>query len=230
MNKAFARNFYSSPSSVGNKFRAKRIKPLTDAIKQIYQKKGGVSILDVGGKIRYWDIIDKDFLLYCKVKIVILNIPGENLDDDTEICTHTTGDACDMQYYNDNHFDIVHSNSVIEHVGNWSKMKSFASEVRRVGKYLFVQTPNFWFPIEPHYMTPFFHWLPRYTRISLILKHTLGNRGQADDLNDAMEKLEGQPRMINYACFCLLFPDCTIIKEKFLFVTKSFIALRMAQL
>ena len=59
----------------------------------------------------------------------------------------------------DGSFPIVFSNSVIEHVPK-GLQPAFAREIRRVGDRYFVQTPNRWFPIEPHYQMPFVHFLP----------------------------------------------------------------------
>jgi SAM-dependent methyltransferase len=60
-------------------------------------------------------------------------------------------------------FDLVYSSSVIEHVPP-GRREAFASEVRRVGRGWFVQTPSFSFPIEPHSLLPFAHWLPTALR------------------------------------------------------------------
>ncbi len=49
----------------------------------------------------------------------------------------------------DDEFDLVYSSSVIEHVPP-ARREAFASEVRRVGRGWFVQTPALSFPIEPH--------------------------------------------------------------------------------
>jgi SAM-dependent methyltransferase len=56
-------------------------------------------------------------------------------------------------------FDLVYCSSVIEHVPP-PRRPAFAAELRRVGKGWFVQTPAFSFPIEPHALLPFAHWLP----------------------------------------------------------------------
>jgi SAM-dependent methyltransferase len=59
----------------------------------------------------------------------------------------------------DGEFDLVYCSSVIEHVSP-PRRAAFAAEVRRVGRAWFVQTPAFSFPIEPHSLLPFAHWLP----------------------------------------------------------------------
>lgn len=69
------------------------------------------------------------------------------------------GDACALPFP-DAAFDIVHSNAVIEHVGDIARQRQFVAEALRVGRRVFVTTPNRWFPIEVHTRLPFVHWLP----------------------------------------------------------------------
>jgi SAM-dependent methyltransferase len=59
----------------------------------------------------------------------------------------------------DGEFELVYCSSVIEHVPLVRRV-AFAAEIRRVGRGWFVQTPAFSFPIEPHALLPFAHWLP----------------------------------------------------------------------
>ena len=61
--------------------------------------------------------------------------------------------------FTDGEFDLVYCSSVIEHVPP-ARRETFARELRRVGRGWFVQTPAFSFPIEPHALLPFAHWLP----------------------------------------------------------------------
>ncbi|MBA3808214.1 MAG: class I SAM-dependent methyltransferase [Solirubrobacterales bacterium] len=63
----------------------------------------------------------------------------------------------------DGEFDLVYCSSVIEHVPP-ARRAAFASEVRRVGRGWFVQSPAFSFPIEPHALLPGAHWLPSPVR------------------------------------------------------------------
>ncbi len=68
-------------------------------------------------------------------------------------------DASDRLPFADDEFDLVYCSSVIEHVPP-ARRERFAAELRRVGRGWFVQTPAFSFPIEPHALLPFAHWLP----------------------------------------------------------------------
>jgi SAM-dependent methyltransferase len=72
-------------------------------------------------------------------------------------------DATEGLPFDHNEFDLVYCNSVIEHIAP-PKRDAFATEIRRVARGWFVQTPAFSFPIEPHALLPGAHWLPRRIR------------------------------------------------------------------
>jgi hypothetical protein len=199
---------------------------LIDLINRVYQDKNSVNILDVGGRQTYWMSLSKGFLQERNVTITILNLPSDLQGTDDHVFKHVTGNACDMPEFNKNAFDLVHSNSVIEHVGNWNKIKDFAREVNRVAPNLFVQTPYFWFPIEPHFVKPLHHWLPRPLRVSIFLKFDMHCQGRAQSLDEAVTRVEDDPYLLDLRMFRFLFPDSQIIKERFLFFTKSMVAFR----
>ena len=73
---------------------------------------------------------------------------------------YVQGDACALPFA-DQSFDIVFSNAVIEHVGEIDRQRLFVAEALRVGRRVFLTTPNRWFPIELHTRLPLVHWLPR---------------------------------------------------------------------
>ena len=68
-------------------------------------------------------------------------------------------DAAAELPFADGEFELVYCSSVIEHVPP-ARRVAFAREIRRVGRGWFVQTPAWSFPIEPHALLPFAHWLP----------------------------------------------------------------------
>jgi SAM-dependent methyltransferase len=72
---------------------------------------------------------------------------------------YVQGDACALPFP-DGSFDVVHSNAVIEHVGGRERQEAFVREALRVGKRVFLTTPNRWFPVEVHTRLPLVHWLP----------------------------------------------------------------------
>jgi hypothetical protein len=216
---------YHNPNSIGARLRAKRIEPLLKMIKNNYEVYGNVDIIDIGGTKTYWRILPQEMLQSMNVKITLVNLPGNKVPEENRIFTFMEGNGCDLHEINDGAFHIAHSNSVIEHVGDWDKMVRFAHEISRVSNSYFVQTPNYWFPIEPHFMAPFFHWLPRPMRVLLIMRFDLGHRIKQDSIDGAIRSIESV-RLLDRKMFAELFPDAMIFTEKVLFLPKSMIAIK----
>ncbi len=175
------------------------------------------TILDVGGNPVNWDLID------ARGKITLLNLPSANVDGGTKYEV-VAGDGTDLDYP-DGSFDIVFSNSTIEHVGSLANQVRFANEVRRVGDGVWVQTPARGFFIEPHYLTPFIHWLPKTWQRRLVRNCTVWGliaRPSEERAAAIVEEL----RLLTRAEFTELFPDCEIRTERFLGMPKSYVAVR----
>ena len=216
---------YDKQDSLGTKLRAKRIVPLLSMIEEFYSVYGFVNIIDIGGTEEYWQIVPNHFLDKHKVTITVINLPDTGMPADHSHYRFVEADGCALAKFADKAFHIAHSNSVIEHVGDWSRMVSFASEISRVALSYFVQTPNFWFPMEPHFMTPFFHWLPKPTQLFLVMHFQLGHRNLATNINEAV-RLVDSVSLLSKKMFSALFDDAKINYETFLFMRKSFIATR----
>jgi hypothetical protein len=217
---------YDNPNSIGSRLRRRRSAPLRQMIEHVHAERGGVSLLDVGGREVYWTgIFPLDFLRQNQVKIHLINRAQEvTPPTQPDIFTATLGDGCALAF-EDNAFDICHSNSVIEHVGNWGRRTAYAREVTRVARYYFHQTPNYWFPWEPHFGVPFFHWLPEPIRLSITMRRSLGWSDRAATVAAGMDMLESAV-LLNKRMMAALFPDATIISERLAGLTKSFIAIR----
>lgn len=190
-----------------------------ELFKKTFQPGQSTKILDVGGMLLNWKLIG------CTSPITILNIKFyQEKKTAPPNFSYVIGDATALEYP-DNSFDLAYSNSVIEHVGTFENQKKFAKEIRRVSKKLWVQTPSRWFFIEPHLLTPFVHWLPRSWQAKLLRRFTVWGILT----KPSPEKVKGffdEIRLLNHREFVELFPDCEIKREKFLFMTKSFIAIR----
>lgn len=174
-------------------------------------------ILDVGGTQRFWDTMNFN---QDEVNIDALN--WKHMEVTRPNMTSLVGDARNMPEFQDNAFDIVFSNSVIEHVGNYEQQGQMAQEVRRVGQRYFVQTPNRYFPIEPHFLFPFFQFLPVSVRVFLVMHFKLGWGHKIKDKQKAVRNVN-RIRLMTEKELKTLFPEAKIYKEKFLGLTKSFI-------
>jgi SAM-dependent methyltransferase len=113
-------------------------------------------------------------------------------------------------------FPLAFSSSVIEHVPK-ALHEPFASEIRRVAQRYYVQTPNKWFPIEPHYQFPFFHFLPERLQRALNRRFTLGwqQKGSWEEIT-----------LLSARDLRRLFPDGEIHRERLFGLTKSLMVVR----
>jgi hypothetical protein len=226
LSKALAKSAnYDDRHSLGSTLRARRIRPLMDMIDAAYRDHGSVNIIDVGGRDSYWNVVPEEFLAERKVSITIVNLP-EDMSRDHGRFRFVRGDACDLAFLTDHSFHIAHANSVVEHVGDWSRMVLFAKEISRLSPRIFVQTPNYWFPLEPHCMTPFFHWLPEPMRVWLVSHFQLGHWPRAASVDEAVRAVESA-RLLNRRMLQELFKDAQIVTERFLGWPKSFTAVKM---
>ena len=199
--------------SLGNKFREKRF---SFFFKKFDSLNKPITLLDIGGKINFWEnrglAGNNDYI------ITIINIEKEK-SLYSNIRTKK-GDATDLNQFNNKSFDIVHSNSVIEHLYNFENQKKMASEIMRVGQKYIVQTPNKYFFIEPHYLLPFFNIVPEKIKY-LILTKTKLSRLKTWDKNFAKQYIK-EIRLLSEKEMKTLFPKSKIYFEKFLGMNKSF--------
>jgi ubiquinone/menaquinone biosynthesis C-methylase UbiE len=176
------------------------------------------TILDIGGTQQYWQTMDFND---DGISITLLNLYREHVSDLR--CNSISGDATDLQQFPDKSVEVIHSNSVIEHLFTKDAQARMANEVRRVAKNYFVQTPNYFFPVEPHWIFPFFQFLPFTFRVWLTQHFSLGHIRKIPDRKEA-EKQVREVRLLTYKELRELFPEATIYREKCLFFTKSYVA------
>lgn len=216
---------YGNPRSVGSRLRARRFAHLLPLIESAFREKGSVRIVDLGGTPTYWRLLSPDYLASRHVEITLINLPGELEGSAVHPFRTLAGDACDISNFADQTFDIAHSNSVVEHVGDWARMKDFAKETRRLAPRYFVQTPNFWFPIEPHFMCPLYHWLPEPVRARILTMTGLGHYPRAASWDAAISAVQGA-RLLSRRMMATLFPDANIVTERVALLPKSLMAIR----
>ncbi|WP_228061055.1 MULTISPECIES: class I SAM-dependent methyltransferase [unclassified Coleofasciculus] len=148
---------HERPDSLTNNLRKKRMAFFMSLLALVPPP---LKILDVGGTPVFWTALDFWNQEVGEVDITIVNINPKIDQQSHSNVKCLRADARDLSQFEDNEFDVVFSNSVIEHVGDYEEQHKMANEVMRVGKRYFVQTPNFYFPIEPHFVLPLFQFLP----------------------------------------------------------------------
>ncbi|MFN3800973.1 methyltransferase domain-containing protein [Belliella pelovolcani] len=207
-----------NPESIGNKFRHRRFFVFETLIAKNFPAGRKLKILDVGGTAYFWK--DKDFLKNYQVEIILLNLDASETGHPQ--LRAVKGDATDLSEFGDHSFDLVFSNSVIEHLYTFENQEKMAQECMRVGKKFFIQTPNKHFPIEAHYALPFAQYLPSKWVYTILTKTKLSrlHRWRPEKAQQYLEEI----RLLSMKELIKLFPGSTLFKEKFLGMNKSFIA------
>lgn len=205
----------TNKNSLGNKFRQKRILLFKEKLNQLPKP---IRILDVGGNQDFW--VNAGLQNDQDVQITILNLEAQDVKYDNLVSV--SGNATDLSEYKSNEFDIAFSNSVIEHLYTNENQKKMADEIIRVGTYHYVQTPNKYFIIEPHYLLPFFQFIPKRIRFWILTKTCL-SRFRKWPKKNARQYLD-EIVLLSENDLRKLFPSSRIWKEKFLGMSKSFVA------
>lgn len=203
-----------SVSSLSRRFRRRR----TADFLRILGIGEETRVLDVGGTMEIWRLAD------ILPRLVILNMPRacHEVGHSSET---VLGDACRLPF-REKSFDVVFSNSVIEHLGDEESQASFAAEVARVGKKYWIQTPNRYFPVDPHLWTPFVHWLPKKWRSRLVERFTVWDWATAhapDERNFYLDHCLTAVRLMDLRGLLKLFPGASVRKERFCGWTKSLV-------
>jgi hypothetical protein len=177
------------------------------------------TIVDIGGTPEFW--LGAGHLAH--VTVVNIEAPtyvGE-LPDWLEV---RVADGTALPFP-DGSFDVAFSNSAIEHLGSRSAQRSFAAEVARAGRSYFVQTPSLAFPIDPHYLTPFVHWLPKGVRRRVARRFTLW-AWITHPTQDYVDRMVAEIRFLTKAELSALFPGACIVTERLGCWPKSLLAIK----
>ena len=179
-------------------------------------------VLDLGGTLRSWEQSPR-----MPHHLTILNLDAVEGETKVGACSvhHVVGDACDvpldLKFEN---FDLVYSNSVIEHVGGHAQRLAFADTVRSAAPRCWVQTPYRYFPIEPHFAFPAAQFLPLAARAYLAQKWPLSFVRTPSRLSaiSATQEIE----LLTITDMRAYFPDAAVVLERIFGVPKSIVMVR----
>lgn len=202
-----------------NFFRNKRSKFFISLLGKNADK--NLRVLDIGGTDYFWETIEINHRKHWK--ITLLN--SEKIDRQNDDFKYLLGDALDLSNLCFDDYDLIFSNSVIEHVGGMDEQRQFANQILFLNKPFFIQTPNYYFPFEPHFLFLGFQFLPIKFRAWLIRHFDLGWYKKELDYKKSL-LLASSIHLLKFKELQSLFPKCNIYKEKFLFMTKSFVVYR----
>lgn len=206
--------FVGTDTSVAERMRLRRWGLIRSELPDLPE----MNVVDLGGTLSWWE--------RAPVRprhVTVVNLAADS--QETPWLTSVTGNACDaVSLLAGESFDLVFSNSLIEHVGGHNARRALARSVRALAPRYFVQTPYRYFPVEPHWIFPGMQFLPLPLRRRLApswpLGHTRGWEPRAA-LDEVMStELIGATEMRAY------FPDARIRWERVLGIPKSIVAIR----
>jgi hypothetical protein len=213
------RTLVESPGSLGAGFRERRWALALERFPEL----ADMSVIDLGGTVQAWE---RAPVLPAHVTVLNLTEPGESTNS---AIVPVMGDACDAASVlaaagKRTQFDLVFSNSVLEHVGGHASRSRFAESARHLAPRHWIQTPYRYFPIEPHWLFPGMQFLPLFVRSRIAARWPLSH-SHSPDLVEATSAalwtdLVSVTEMRHY------FPESEIARERFLGLTKSVIAIR----
>lgn len=204
----------ADPSSFTAKARGARWRLLLERFPRLPE----MHVLDLGGTPLYWELAPVR-----PARVTTLNFSSHTTGE--RWISQVVGDACNPpDTVLAGSYDLVHSNSVIEHVGGHARRVEFARVAADLALRHWIQTPYRYFPIEPHWMFPGFQFLPFPARVWLTRRWPLGHFRsspcqRAVGITHSIELL-AKSQFVSY------FPESEILFERMMGLPKSMIAVR----
>jgi hypothetical protein len=214
-----------APGSLASRARLRRWELLLGRFPRLAE----MSVLDLGGDARHWTAAPVR-----PRRLVLLNPEAYALDESVAHGAEMVqGDACDPPpALAHEGFDLVYSNSVIEHVGGPWRRRAFAESVERLGPRHWIQTPYRYFPLEPHWLFPGLQFMPLAGRAVVDRVWPLRANRAPDPDADPKRAAVGYAlavELVSKTEMRYLFPASELVEERLAGLTKSLIAVRAAE-
>ncbi|ACC42917.1 conserved hypothetical protein [Mycobacterium marinum M] len=204
----------NSRRSLSGRARARRWRHLIE----VFPSFAEMRVLDLGGTPESWRLAPVRPRAVTTVNLLPIESQITGI-------TAIQGDACELpSAIANDHFDLVFSNSLLEHVGGHVRRQRLADNVHRLADRHWVQTPYRYFPIEPHWLFPGIQWLPYEARVQISMRW---NRGyiRTHTREEAQEQVD-EIDLIGIAQMRRYFPSSLIWYERFAGLIKSLVAIK----
>jgi hypothetical protein len=212
---ALRNRFVDAPDSLGQRRRSRRWEWLRAAFPEVES----MSVIDLGGTVEAWQRAPVR-----PASVHVVNLEAPPLEVPSWIRADQA-DACNLPtQISSTSYDLVFSNSVIEHVGGHVQRMRFAATIHKLSGRHWVQTPYRYFPVEPHWLFPGFQFLPLNMQAQVASRWPLVHtppEGRDDGLHAAMSV-----ELLSCAQMAFYFPDSTLRFERMAGLVKSLIAVK----
>jgi hypothetical protein len=210
------------PRSIAGRARARRWHELVRRVPDLAH----LHVVDLGGTVQAWAGLEPH-----PRRLTVVNLdPETGTDADATLpwADVLIADAAGgLEELRAERFDVVYSNSLIEHLGGPLARRAFAANVERLAERWWVQTPYRYFPIEPHWVFPGFQWLPLPARAAVSRRWPYGHvRSEASPPEAAVRDVTGV-ELLTMTEMRSLFPAGHLYRERFCGLVKSIVAYRL---
>lgn len=189
-----------TPDSLGAGPRSRR----WEWLQVTFPKIESMSVIDLGGTVDSWL---RAPVRPASVRVVSLAPAPRCLADWIRA---DQADACSLPaHISGGSYDLVVSESLIGHVGGHAQRVRLADAVHSLADRHWVQAPYRYFPVDPHWLFPWFQFLPPAVRAEV-----------------ARWWPPAQVRLLSRAEMACYFPDSTLQFERTLGVIRSIAAVR----
>ncbi len=203
-----------NPRSLAGRSRERR----WQALQERFPAVSSMRVLDLGGWLSSWRSVSGR-----PAQVVSLNL-NEQAEEPDSWGRAVVGDACSPpEWLMREPFDLVYSNSLIEHVGGHDRCTALAGVVHAAAPHHWVQTPYRYFPVEPHWLCPGLQFLPVAAREKVAAAWPLGFMSSTDasSVEDVLSvSLLSITELKHY------FPRSDVIRDQWMGLTKSIVAVR----
>jgi hypothetical protein len=204
----------SNPRSLSSRARHRRWAELMRRFPSLPEMR----VLDLGGRPAFWRAVS-----HRPAAVTTVNL--EPAEADEPWIDHVVGDACAHPVTGSLRYDLVVSNSLLEHVGGYEQRRRLAEVIHKSAPAHWVQTPNRYFPIEPHWLAPGWQFLPPAGRAAVLRHWPFCHGGRPRDRTSAL-RIVLTTELVGRAEMRLLFPGSEIWCERVVGLTKSIVAVR----
>jgi hypothetical protein len=203
-----------SPDSLAARFRGRRWEMLLAEFPDF----ADMSVIDLGGRAEAWR---RAPVQPRKVHVVNLEAVDPTPPDGVSVSQANALDLPAEILAED--FDLVFSNAVLEHVGGHANRMAFAETTRKLAPRHWIQTPYRYFPVEPHWLFPWFQHLPIATRVQISQRWPLLHSPSANK-KDALDAVLGV-ELVSISEMRYYFPESRVVSERVGPLVKSIIAI-----
>lgn len=205
-----------APNSLGASRRSRR----WTWLQATFPKIESMSVIDLGGTVDSWLRAPTR-----PASVHVVNLRPSLSAGVPDWIREDQADACSLPgHISGGRYDLVFSNSVLEHVGGHVQRLRFADAVHRLADRHWVQTPYRYFPVEPHWLFPGFQFLPLAVRAEVARRWPLAkvrSSSREEGLRGAMSV-----ELLSRAEMAVYFPDSALRFERMMGLVKSMIAVK----